>query len=98
VVLDSALIRYANPFSKIQTTCPHIISLDLSRNLFPDLQTVAEICSPLRHLQSLRLTGNRFSDFEITQGDAFERIEWLALNMCALTWEEVVSLCEVGLI
>ena len=94
VVLDSALVRYSNPFSEIRNICPRITSLDLSRNLFSWLSTVAEICRPLKELRTLRLTGNRFSDivlgWEIS--DAFANIEWLALNMCALRWDEVCSL------
>jgi tubulin-specific chaperone E len=92
VVLDSMLIDRANPFSEIQSVCPRITSLDLSRNLFSKISTVAEICAPLHYLRTLRLTGNRFAEFNL-QGElanAFKDVGWLALNMCLLTWEEVV--------
>jgi tubulin-specific chaperone E len=91
VVLDSALIRYSNLFSEIQNTCPRITSLDLSRNLFSSLSNVAEICQPLKELRTLRLTGNRFWDISLEGQlvDAFVNVEWLALNMCALRWDEV---------
>ena len=85
------LIRFADPFHQIRDACPNIASLDLSRNLFSNLSDVAEICRPLRNLRTLRLTGNRFSNIALGEGlgDAFGRIEWLALNMCAVTWDEV---------
>lgn len=96
MVLDAALVRYADPPEEIRMTCPRITSLDLSRNLFSSLQTVAQICAPLTELRTLRLTGNRFWEVGLTEEEgferAFERIAWLALNMCALNWEEV-TLC-----
>jgi len=91
VVLDSMLIRFSNPYDEIIRICPRITSLDLSRNLVPELSIVAEICRPLKELRTLRLTGNRFSRVELDGelADAFGNVEWLALNMCALRWDEV---------
>jgi Leucine-rich repeat (LRR) protein len=91
VVLDSMLICHANPFDEIVRVCPRITSLDLSRNLISTLATVAEICRPLSGLRSLRLTGNLFSSFKLEENfsDSFKHIEWLALNLCALDWNEV---------
>ena len=91
VVLDMMLIRYANSFSEIKNICPSITSLDLSRNLISELSTIAKICSPLSELRILRLTGNRFSCFTLESDvlDAFQNIEWLGLNMCALSWTEI---------
>lgn len=91
VGLDSMLVRFSNMYNEISHTCPRITSLDLSRNLFSELSTVAEICRPLSSLRTLRLTGNRFSRFSLVGelGDAFANVEWLALNMCALRWDEV---------
>src|SRR5437762_4743326 len=93
------LIRYSNTFSDIQTTCTRIASLDLSRNLFSALSTVAEICRPLKALLTLRLTGNRFSDILLEErlSHAFSKIEWLAMNMCAMRWDEVSSLLVLWL-
>jgi len=95
VVLDGKLIRYANSYAELQSVCPRVTSLDLSRNLFSSLSTVAEICRPLTILRTLRLTGNRFSSIALCQelSDAFVNVEWLALNMCALCWSEVCSPC-----
>jgi tubulin-specific chaperone E len=94
VVLDSMMIRWSNPFDEIRNICPRIGSLDLSRNLFSTLSEVARICRPLTELRTLRLTGNRFSDISLSEElhDAFNRIQWLALNMCGLSWEEVYAL------
>jgi tubulin-specific chaperone E len=91
VVLDSMLIRFSNPYDEIIRICPRITSLDLSRNLVPELSIVAEICRPLKELRTLRLTGNRFSRVELDGelADAFGNVEWLAFNMCALRWDEV---------
>jgi len=93
VVLDSMLIRFSNPYEEILRTCPRITSLDLSRNLVSELSTVAEICRPLKELRTLRLTGNRFWKFGLEGAlrDAFEDVEWLALNMCELRWDEVLT-------
>ena len=92
VVLDSMLVRFSNSYEEILHTCPKITSLDLSRNLVSDLATVAEICRPLKELKTLRLTGNRFSRLSLPGHlpDTFDRVEWLALNMCALRWDEVL--------
>lgn len=99
VVLDSMHIRYSNSFSEIRIICPNITSLDLSRNLFSKLSTVAETCRPLKALRTLRLTGNRFTNIALEADlcDAFENIEWLSLNMCVLLWDEACGLCA-GLI
>ena len=95
VVLDSMLIRYSNPFSEIRIICPNITSLDLSRNLFSKLSTIAETCQPLKALRTLRLTGNRFTNIVLGADlcNAFENIEWLSLNMCILIWDEACKLC-----
>ena len=100
VVLDSMLIRFSNPYAEILRTCPRITSLDLSRNLVSELATVAEICRPLKELKTLRLTGNRFSRLSLPQDltDAFEKVDWLALNMCLLYWDEVPAWTQTGLI
>jgi len=91
VVLDEMLIAHANSYSDILAVCPRITSLDLSRNLFSNLSSVAEICRPLSFLKILRLTGNRFSNIFLEQelSVAFSNIQSLSLNMCALNWDHV---------
>jgi hypothetical protein len=44
-----------NETSKIERTCPNIVELDLSLNLFEDWSDVAAICSALKNLQSLKV-------------------------------------------
>lgn len=44
----------------IDKTCPLVEDIDLSRNLFADLEDVAEICKDLTKLRILRLSFNRF--------------------------------------
>lgn len=89
VVLDSMLVGEADSYEEIERTCPRITDLDLSRNLICSLETVGSICAPLKYLKALRLTGNRFWDINLGTVDAFTGVEWLALNMCALRWDEV---------
>ena len=91
VVLDSMLINEADSYEEIHATCPNIEDLDLSRNLFRSLKTVGEICLPLKKLRTLRLTGDRFWDFEVPENEAFDNVEWVALNMCSLRWDEVFT-------
>jgi tubulin-specific chaperone E len=62
VVLDSCRIHNTDTAEEIERTCPLIMELDLSRNLFERLEAMAGICGGLKSLRSLRLTGNRFSD------------------------------------
>lgn len=45
----------------ISAVCPAIKDIDLSKNLFTDINQVAAICSGLEHLEILRLNYNRFS-------------------------------------
>ena len=89
VVLDSMLVGEADSYGEIARTCPRITDLDLSRNLICSLETVGNICAPLKCLKALRLTGNRFRNLGLETVDAFTGVEWLALNMCALRWDEV---------
>lgn len=63
-VLDGSRIAYpyaaageaeGEAEARIATTCPRVIELDLSRNLFTRLGTVVDICSELPALRHLRL-------------------------------------------
>ena len=89
MVLDGMLVGDEDSYDEIERTCPRITDLDLSRNLICSLETVGNICAPLKCLKALRLTGNRFWDIGLEAADAFTGVEWLALNMCALRWDEV---------
>jgi len=62
VFLDGARVAYASPPSgsqgaeqSISQTCPKVVELDISRNLFDQFSTVVDICSELKALQVLRV-------------------------------------------
>jgi hypothetical protein len=56
VIVDGFRISYAeSPGATIRETCPKIVELDLSRNLFEKFDEVVRICAKLDHLRSLRL-------------------------------------------
>ncbi|KAK8140517.1 hypothetical protein PG984_000583 [Apiospora sp. TS-2023a] len=83
---------------RIGETCPKVINLELSRNLFTHLGTVVGICSELPGLRNLRLNGNRFQDVFQDEGlqDAekvFANVTELALEENLMTWNEI---CHVA--
>lgn len=56
VLVDGLRISSAEtPHQTIRETCPKIIELDLSRNLFEDFEVAVRICGELDALRSLRL-------------------------------------------
>ncbi|PKS10545.1 hypothetical protein jhhlp_002299 [Lomentospora prolificans] len=78
----------------VAETCPKIIELDLSRNLFVDFKPLVEVCSQLSDLRSLRINGNRFRDVlkdrSIAQAKPiFAKVKELALEETLLGWEEI---------
>ncbi|KAF7548456.1 hypothetical protein G7046_g8666 [Stylonectria norvegica] len=82
----------------IEKTCPKIIQLDLSRNMFDRLRPVVDICRELPALQSLSINGNRFQhvlDEEALQGSeqAFRGVKELSLEETMLNWGE---LCHIA--
>lgn len=96
VIVDSSRIvsACAEGDEPISQTCPKIIELDLSRNLFREAGTVVDICSELSTLRSLRLNGNRFEDISNDKGlinskDSLKDIKDLALEETFLSWEEM---------
>ncbi len=56
-VLDGTCIAavYKEGDPSITETCPKVVGLDLSRNLFKRIGTVVEICAELPRLRELRL-------------------------------------------
>ncbi|KAK8042102.1 hypothetical protein PG993_006625 [Apiospora rasikravindrae] len=83
---------------RIGETCPKVINLELSRNLFTHLGTVVEICSELPGLRNLRLNGNRFQNVFQDEGlkDAdkvFTNVVELALEENLMDWNET---CHVA--
>ncbi|KAF2496047.1 tubulin-specific chaperone-like protein E [Lophium mytilinum] len=85
----------------IRETCPKIIELDLSRNLFEEWREVASICEQLDKLKSLRVDGNRFRDISLTETDqarcisAFKNIKALKLEDTFLSWRDITRLASL---
>ncbi|CAK7270207.1 hypothetical protein SEPCBS119000_003970 [Sporothrix epigloea] len=75
--------------SAIRTACPSITELDLSRNLFTDVATVAAICRELPRLKGLRINGNRIAVGASPYVGAFAAVRELAVEETLLSWEEV---------
>ncbi|KAI8632236.1 hypothetical protein F5Y19DRAFT_355694 [Xylariaceae sp. FL1651] len=95
-VLDGTRIAtvYKEGDPSIKETCPKVVELDLSRNLFKEIGTVVTICSELPGLQNLRLNGNRFQNVledETLHGTkkGLMGIKTLALEETLLRWEEI---------
>lgn len=61
VLVDGFRINKSKTDIEVRDTCPKIIELDLSRNLFESLGPILEICGELTNLRSLRLKYVRYS-------------------------------------
>ncbi|CAK7270157.1 hypothetical protein SEPCBS57363_003961 [Sporothrix epigloea] len=81
--------RGSSSLSAIQTTCPSITELDLSRNQFTDMATVAAICRELPRLKGLRINGNRLTVDSFSYNGAFDGVHELAVEETLLSWEEI---------
>ncbi len=76
--------------SSIRTACPSIAELDLSRNLFTDLATVAAVCRELPGLWNLRLNGNRLQiDGPAFYDGAFDAVQELGMEDMLLPWAAI---------
>ncbi|EAA29675.2 RNI-like protein [Neurospora crassa] len=105
VILDGSCITSAyshntdrEDHQTIRQTCPKVVELDISRNLFTDFGTVVDICSELDSLHSLRANGNRFQN--VIEDDklngphkAFKGVKELELGETLLSWSEI---CHVA--
>ncbi|KAL7270016.1 hypothetical protein RUND412_007293 [Rhizina undulata] len=94
VLLDKMRICRADQVESILETCPKIEELDISRNLFEDLDSIATICRGLPDLKALRISGNRLSRFDISEANvgAFKNITSLEMNNTLFSWEEISRL------
>lgn len=82
---------------QIRDTCPKIVELDLSRNLFESCAEIIRICGELESLKSLRLNGNRLQIVaeELSRAsNAFKNIKDLGLDEMLLSWEEICPLAQ----
>ncbi|KAK9235925.1 hypothetical protein V1525DRAFT_408457 [Lipomyces kononenkoae] len=92
VALDQQCIAY--PSEGLNSFCPRIQDLDLSRNLFDYLLDVAKITIQLPRLRLLRLNGNRIISWELPEeyGHAFEKIEVISLSSTLIPLESISRL------
>ncbi|KAK8048631.1 tubulin-specific chaperone [Apiospora phragmitis] len=102
VILDGSRVARAyddeEGDGRIADTCPKVINLELSRNLFTHLGTVVGICSELPGLRNLRLNGNRFQNVFQDEGlqhadKIFTNVTELALEENLVGWNEI---CHVA--
>ncbi|KAI1488268.1 Thioesterase/thiol ester dehydrase-isomerase [Biscogniauxia mediterranea] len=96
VVLDGMCIvsAYKDGDASIIETCPKLIELDLSRNLFQTVGAVVPICSELVSLRSLRLNGNRFQNIlgdSALHGaeESLRSIKDLGIEETLMSWQEM---------
>lgn len=95
VGLAKLLISCAGSYSgAIHALCGGITDLDLSENLLSDFQTVADICSGLHELVSLRLNRNRFGSTSLSNSSKFQTLTALSLNGTLMLWKDVKSLAS----
>ncbi|KAI1794651.1 hypothetical protein LXA43DRAFT_995970 [Ganoderma leucocontextum] len=94
VSLDNENVSRADTPGEVHRTCAGIRGLDLSKNLIPSWDTVADIAIELPNLRSLRLNHNRIRPPETLQpgSSAFHRLEELQLSATLLTWSEFQAL------
>ncbi|GAP83592.1 putative tubulin-specific chaperone e protein [Rosellinia necatrix] len=95
-VLDGTCIAtaYNEGDPSITETCPKVVELDLSRNLFQKVGLVVPICSALPRLRELRLNGNRFQGVLEDGGligaeRSLQDVKELALEETLMSWEEI---------
>jgi len=74
--------------------CPNIRELDLSRSLFEDINEVMTLIGGLGHLESLKVDGNRFSNFtsmntRMMSVPPYSRLASLSLDDTLISWKEV---------
>ncbi|KAF4632544.1 hypothetical protein G7Y89_g5575 [Cudoniella acicularis] len=86
VLVDGLRINKAGDGQNIRATCPKIVELDLSRNLFQDIEEVVKICGELDDLKSLKL---KFTNINLDHGrrEEFSRIKQLEMDEMLMPFE-----------
>ncbi|KAF4768529.1 hypothetical protein HAV15_002858 [Penicillium sp. str.  len=83
-------VLHSEEAQKIGETCPKITELDLSRSLLSRWRDVWDICNQLKHLNKLKLNGNRFQALEDEL--TFKGITELHLEETLLSWDEIAAI------
>ncbi|KID90223.1 Cytoskeleton-associated protein, Gly-rich domain protein [Metarhizium guizhouense ARSEF 977] len=99
VILDGMRIAVSRQDGdgSIAESCPSIVHVDLSRNLFETIGPVVDICAELKTLRKLSINGNRFQkllqDAALDRiSSAFQGVTELSLEETLLTWEELCAI------
>ncbi|ORX80350.1 RNI-like protein [Basidiobolus meristosporus CBS 931.73] len=94
VGLDDYEISSAGVPGEIRQVAPKIRDLNLSQNLLPNWEVVADICEQLGELSILRVNRNRFEPLTapFSRTNAFMALEILSSNKTRITWEQVECL------
>ncbi|KAF1816993.1 tubulin-specific chaperone E [Eremomyces bilateralis CBS 781.70] len=86
--------------ARVRETCPKILELELSRNLFEDWAEVTSVCEELDRLRSLRIDGTRFRDINLATADhraskpVYEGLRSLSIQYGLLTWQQIASIAS----
>ncbi|KAH9483960.1 Tubulin-specific chaperone E [Psilocybe cubensis] len=94
VSLDKATVVQGDPPADITKTCPNIRGLDLSQNLLPNWETVADITGPLFLLERLSLSRNRLQmplNYD-RLATAFQRLTEIQLNDTLISWSDMQTI------
>ncbi|RDL42272.1 uncharacterized protein BP5553_02251 [Venustampulla echinocandica] len=97
VLVDGLRINCAEkPSRTIRETCPKIVELDLSRNLFEDFEVVVHVCGGLDNLRTLKLNGNRFAPVNSNEGprSEFDGVRDLELDDILVPFPELVGIAR----
>ncbi|KIY65490.1 hypothetical protein CYLTODRAFT_400351 [Cylindrobasidium torrendii FP15055 ss-10] len=90
VSLDGRKVVRADDPEAIKNTCANIGGLNLTQNLIPDWDTVAEIASGLPRLVRLELNANRLQPCRNPSAmmTSFEHLKELHLNETLISWTQ----------
>lgn len=82
--LADMCIRHAIEGKDIHDSLPLVEDVDLSRNLFPDLDAIGQLCQELKNLRILRLNYNRIASpmkLDKLKGETFANV-----NIIHILW------------
>jgi tubulin-specific chaperone E len=94
VGLSNMRVVGGDPDGLIQSSCPSVSDLDLSKNLFTCLSDVARICQELRNLEILRLNNNRFVVPSNLDQNAFRTVKVVTVMSTFMAWSDYILLAS----
>lgn len=91
VSLDGESVAAADPPGAVADTCSSMRGLDLSKNLIPSWDVVAQVTFELPHLRALALNQNRLRPVtnRVLAASAFRNLRELQLNATLTTWVDM---------